>query len=59
LVSSLQEYDVVEDDCSFCEKIRTCRVVSGFEDSMFFADLNICGACLNKFQMSIDEFSQL
>lgn len=59
LIASIQDYDVVEDDCSFCEKVRTCRVISGFDNSMFFADLNICGACLNKLQISIDESSNL
>jgi len=59
LISSIQSYDVVEDECSFCEHVRTCRVISGFDNSMFFADLNICGSCLKKLQISIEESSDL
>lgn len=59
MISAMHDYDIIEDECSFCEKHRTCRVISGFDDSMFFADLNICGACLNRLQSAVDESSHL
>lgn len=40
-----RSYEVVNDFCSFCEKNRDCRVLSGFDDSMFFTDIRVCTEC--------------
>ncbi len=59
LLSDLHTYDVVETECSFCEKNRTCRAISGFPDSMFFVELNMCGECLNKIQDRVDKHPEI
>jgi len=59
LIKNIPDFDVVETECSFCEKNRTCRSITGFPDSIFFTELNLCGECLKKMQLKIDEHPEI
>lgn len=48
LIDDFKTYDVVTDFCSFCDKERSCKVVSSFDATMFFLPLKVCDECMEE-----------